>query len=599
VTSQDRRERLSLTGAVGELVSWLGSASGEPLAEKLVPGASEAERRQLAALGGVVQELVVRRSGDWEAEPTLAQWWDQAPKPPEDVVRAAAQLLSEFGDVGLGELYAALVSARSRRHLGTFFTPPDEVRWMVEHWCATQPDPRVIVDVGAGVGIFTAAAARRWPSSQVWAVDVNPVTLGLLAARVAGAFPVVSLRSRMPGVRLVLGDYVAWAQQNWSLLPEGRLVLGNPPYTRRQLLSVEDRVRFGAAAGGLCGSRASLSALITAVSLLLLEPRDGLCLLLPAQWLESQYAAGLRHHLWTLKHRRVELRLFDAALFNDANVDAVALLVGTLHDEEQPLVVATGDRESRSVDRSGEDPATWRRLFVDSRLQAAQSVRGTVRLGDLAVVRRGTATGSNHFFVLSEAERRSWRLPASVLASAVRRLRDFPTVVDRAALDGLDDHIRRWMLVVHAPGRRVGVRLARYLAHGEAKGVPDRELCRKREDWSDLSEDLFVPDVIVGPMSKAAFRLVDNPARAVITNNLYGIRWHDDVAEDVRAAVLRWLRSASGQLALTAIARRQGGGLNKLEPRALREVVVPAQLAEGGSHRWREPGDEAGDRQPH
>jgi hypothetical protein len=470
---------------------------------------------------------------------------------------------------------------------------------MVEHWCATQPDPRVIVDVGAGVGIFTAAAARRWPSSQVWAVDVNPVTLGLLAARVAGAFPVVSLRSRMPGVRLVLGDYVAWAQQNWSLLPEGRLVLGNPPYTRRQLLSVEDRVRFGAAAGGLCGSRASLSALITAVSLLLLEPRDGLCLLLPAQWLESQYAAGLRHHLWTLKHRRVELRLFDAALFNDANVDAVALLVGTLHDEEQPLVVATGDRESRSVDRSGEDPATWRRLFVDSRLQAAQSVRGTVRLGDLAVVRRGTATGSNHFFVLSEAERRSWRLPASVLASAVRRLRDFPTVVDRAALDGLDDHIRRWMLVVHAPGRRVGVRLARYLAHGEAKGVPDRELCRKREDWSDLSEDLFVPDVIVGPMSKAAFRLVDNPARAVITNNLYGIRWHDDVAEDVRAAVLRWLRSASGQLALTAIARRQGGGLNKLEPRALREVVVPAQLAEGGSHRWREPGDEAGDRQPH
>jgi adenine-specific DNA-methyltransferase len=586
VTGHRVHGKPNVLDAAGELIDWLDEVGAEPLAEKWVPGASEAERRRLAALGGVVRELVVGRSGDWGAEPNLVQWWEQAPGPPKDVVLAARRLIAEHGDVGLGELYTALVSASSRRHLGTFFTPPAEVSWMVDHWCATQPDPRAVIDVGAGVGIFTAAAADHWPGAQVWAVDINPVTLGLLAARVAGAFSVVPPRSEVPGVRVVLGDYVAWAEQNWAELPEGRLVLGNPPYTRRQLLPVEDRIRLGSAAGGLCGSRASLSALITAVSLRLLGPGDGLCLLLPAQWLESQYAAGLRRSLWTLKHRRVELRLFDAALFNDVLVDAVALLVGTQRDVEQPLVVATGDCESRAIDRTGDSPGTWRRLFADlPQRRTARPGHDQLRLGELAVVRRGTATGDNHFFVLSEADRRRWRLPESVLAPAVRRLRDFPTVVDQAALDGLDDRIRRWMLVADKSRQRASVRLARYLAHGEAASVDERELCRRRDDWFDLREDLLVPDVIVGPMSQGAFRFVDNPACAVITNNLYGIRWHNDVAENVRAAVVVWLRSVPGQHALTMVARNQGGGLKKIEPRALRELVVPARLAGAGSNR--------------
>jgi adenine-specific DNA-methyltransferase len=582
MTDQHERDEQSVPDAAGEIIDWLDQTETEPLPEKWVPGAVVAERRRLAALGGTVRELVVGQAGDWDAEPNLAQWWEQGPQPPENVVHAARRLIAEHGDVGLGELYATLVSAHSRRPLGTFFTPRAEVNWMIEHWCRTQLDPRAVIDVGAGVGIFTAAAARRWPRSQVWAVDVNPVTLGLLAARVAGGFPVVSPRSGRPGVRLVLGDYVAWVQQNWAQMPEGRLVLGNPPYTRLQLLPAEDRIRLGAAAGGLCGSRASLSALITALSLRLLGPSDGLCLLLPAQWLESQYARELRGHLWKLSRRRVELRLFDATLFDDALVDAVALLVGTHHEEEQPLVISTRDGESRTIDRTGQNPAAWRQLFVSSpQRRSARSEREQVRLGDLAVVRRGIATGDNHFFVLSEADRRLWQLPKSVLKPAVRRLRDFPTLVDQAALDNLDDRVRRWMVVADESRQRASVRLARYLTHGEAERVNEGELCQRRDDWFDLTSEVFIPDVIVGSMSKDAFRFIANPARAVITNNLYGIRWRDDVDKNVQEAILKWLRSTVGQQALTEVARSQGGGLKKLEPRALRDLPLPSRLRYG------------------
>ena len=119
--------------------------------------------------------------------------------------------------------------------------------------------------------------------------------LDLLALRVHDDdFPLRAATETTAGQRVVLDDFTLWIREAWLGLPEGRLILGNPPYTRLQLLPLDQRDRLWEAAGGLCGRRASLSALITAMSLNALHPRDGLCLLLPAQWLESDYAQELR-----------------------------------------------------------------------------------------------------------------------------------------------------------------------------------------------------------------------------------------------------------------------------------------------------------------
>jgi hypothetical protein len=103
MTGQLEHDEPSGSDAAGQLTAWLDQAVTEPLAEKWVPGASEAERRRLAALGGVVRELVLGQSGEWDAEPNLVQWWEQAPQPPQDVVRATRRLIVERGDEGLGD----------------------------------------------------------------------------------------------------------------------------------------------------------------------------------------------------------------------------------------------------------------------------------------------------------------------------------------------------------------------------------------------------------------------------------------------------------------------------------------------------------------
>ncbi|MFC5265885.1 hypothetical protein ACFPJ1_27545 [Kribbella qitaiheensis] len=563
-----------------DLQAWLTSYEGAPIPTAWVPGAKPDERTRLAALGGLVGALM-GAGPDASLLPAFSaqdmrRWVTEGPTPPEEfVLRYKKLLASDRRDTTLADLYARTVSPVSRRNLGTFFTAPREVNWMVDQWAASQPKPRAVVDVGAGVGIFTTTAASRWPDAQVWAVDINPVTLGLLALRVHNEYRIESSVSLDPGIRLVLDDYVAWVQETWHDLPSGRLVLGNPPYTRLQLLPHGERARLAAAAGGLCGNRASLSALITAATLQLLQPDDGLCLLLPAQWLESDYAARLRERIWSLKNRRVELHLFASELFDDAQVDAVALLVGTERISEQPFILGHDGNTTRTLPRDSASPDRWRALFEKETKNTAPKRSGFL-LRDFAKIKRGVATGDNKFFIVTDATQRERQLPQSVLRPLIRRLRDLPNVCDQRTLDQLEE--KHYLLVATERQLKDLKRLQAYIAIGVDEETPERILCQTRPRWYDLNSEIFTPDVIIGPMTKDKFHLVENRAEALITNNLYGLTWKPETPSDMRLDILKWLRSKAGQAAITEAARRQGEGLIKIEPRALNDLPLPAKF---------------------
>lgn len=445
---------------------------------------------------------------------------------------------------------------------------------MLGMWEATQPAPTDVVDIGAGVGVFTAAASNKWPKARVTAIDINPVTLGLLALHPQVSPKLVAHSDQSAGIELVLDDFTKWIAH----LPDddsgSRLYLGNPPYTRAQLLPREDRARLQETVDGLVGGRASLSASITALCVLHLRPADGVCLLLPAQWLESDYARPLRERLWTEKSRRIELRLVDSRLFPDAQVDAVALLIGTTRSDEQEFAVGLFDDELRALDREGSCPPEWRGLFGGSG-SAVHEPRESVRLGDIAKIRRGLATGANAFFLLNASEMATSQIPERLLQPVIRRLKllsDSVTAEELAASTG--DTVKSVLMATTAD-RRASRRLDRYLTVGEESGIDSRLLCQRRDTWFDLAHDAFIPDVIISAMTRRNFRVVTNGAKALITNNLYGWVWKPDVSDSTRNAVVDWLRSPPGQDALHRAARQQGDGLSKLEPKALAAIEIP------------------------
>lgn len=555
-------------------LAWLKAADAEPIPEKWVPGASSSERRSLRLLGTIAAHATSDASAaeDW---PTDIRHWLKSSEPlPADIAAELDIAVKESPDEALAWLYASVVASQRRRVLGTFFTPAAEVRPMLDLWERTQAIPTHVIDVGAGVGVFTAAAAQRWGAAHVSAVDVNPVTLGLLGARMTQP----DVEAAKERVALVLEDFTSWLPAQPALRGQRRLILGNPPYTRGQLIPTDMRSRLVEATKGLSGARASLSAFITALTLKHLEPQDGMCLLLPAQWLESEYAEPLRQRLLDLRHRRVELRLAPSELFADATVDAVVLMVGAESAAPEPFVVAGWeDAHPLVVDRADATTAGWRSWFASPTARPARR-QGTKKLSDVAVVRRGTATGANEFFLLSDDMLNEHALPPEAVMPVVRRLAPHGTSVTAKTLEKLGCAERRWLLRV-TKETNSSAAVAAYVAHGVAAGFARRHLCQVRpHEWYDLSNDLVVPDVIVTAMTRGGVRIVANNAGAAITNNLYGWRWREGVTQKVQQAILRWLRGEDGQQAMLSLARSQGDGLYKVEPRALADLDLPGEL---------------------
>jgi SAM-dependent methyltransferase len=562
------------------LERWLRAPQHTEVPAIWVPGLDKAERRALGAAGGVARELLT--DATLAALPSdVRRWMESAPSPDAKDLEEYRATIRTDADAALASLYSTIVKREHRRQLGTFFTPSAEVKLMLDLWDETEgSSPQTVIDVGAGVGVFTAEAAKRWPQAKVVAVDINPVTLGLLAVRLFSEAATDRAPDFSARVELVREDYTTWFPSERAPEAGHRLVLGNPPYTRAQLLGFDERERFQELTDGLCGSRASLSTIITALTLQRLAPSDGLSLLLPAQWLESQYARKLRSRLWEEERRRVELRLVESEdLFGGAQVDAVALLVGAAGDEPRPFRVARW-REPEPVElaRTQQVPESWRRVFDDGpKSEPLTVLDDDFTLSSLAEVRRGVATGANATFVLGREEAR--KLPAKALTRVVTRLVELPDELDDGALASASDRAVGWLLTMTKQQLDESEALQALVRTGEDEGINERVLCKSRKDWYDLTAEVRRPDVIIGAMTQGRFKLVSNPVGATLTNNLYGITWKASTTPVQRSAVLAWLRSDEGQLTLVAAARRQGAGLIKLEPGGLRKLPLPTHLA--------------------
>lgn len=552
------------------VADWALAQPIEGLPREAVPGTTDGERIGLAAIGGIAAALAGERCDDWP-EP-IRDWALRAPAPPRDFVEGIRRELAGGPDV-LAQLYERLVSGRNRRRLGTFFTPPAVVDFMLGRAEDLLGAPAVVIDPGAGVGAFSLAAGRRWPQAQVAAVDVNVVTLGLMAARSDG------------NISLVLEDYLSWALGGDVPEAHPRLWIGNPPYTRHQELTPAVKERAAEASQGLVKSGlAGLSAYFLAVTLRAMGPDDALCFLLPGSWTDARYGRPLRSALRDLARRPIEFYGFGSELdvFPGTRVTAMVTVVGpsrptgdqtltTSLARIEPSGVVTGRAVARDrLDGAIEGLGTW--LWRRKR----SVVKDSVPLGDVARVRRGVATGANDFFLLTDGDQ--LRYPPAATLPAVRRLRSITghrlTPDAHARLGAIGE--RRWLLRLADPSLLSAPAVEAWLRAAEDAGVPAGYLASHRDPWY-LVEAVEPPDVILSPMGKQRMRAVVNDVRAVPSNSLYGIYLAD---ASVAAQVANWLNGANGQIALFEHARAYGAGLFKLEPKDVLAVRIPRQIAE-------------------
>ena len=354
--------------------------------------------------------------------------------------------------------------------------------------------------------------------------------------------------------------------------------------------SLRNRGRAAALRGGVSLTNlASSWAAFTVHSALHLTKGGRLGLVLPAELLTVNYAAGVRQ--FVLEHfSAVGLVLFAERVFPGVLEEVVLLLAdgydpdGVAGSEDLTLwqvrdAAGLADLPGGRRWTPPAKSAKWSGGLTSADGLAAYeqvvSGAGFTLLEAWGDTTLGMVTGNNRFFTFSPAKFTELGLkPSDVIPLSPpgsRHLRALTLTMeglDRLGGDGRATYLFR-------PAGEPSKAAWRYIRAGEDSGVHEAYKCRVREPWWRVPY-LRPADLFLTYMNADTPRLASNRARAHHLNSVHGIYLHDHLrADDASLLPLASLNSTT-LLAAETVGRAYGGGMLKIEPREADLLPVPS-----------------------
>lgn len=369
------------------------------------------------------------------------------------------------------------------------------------------------------------------------------------------------------------------------------LIVCNPPYVRHHHISQEDKKRLQKTSEKLSGIKVNGLSGLYCHFLLISNgwlAKNGIGIwLIPSEFMDVRYGSQIKEYLlnkvMTLRIHRFnpEDVQFEDALVSSAivifkkkspisNHKIVFSYGGTLTKPEKLKQVFCKDLTS------GEK---WTRYPLNAK---KISIAGEVKLSDLFVVKRGIATGSNKFFIISQETIKKKKIPKKYLLPILPSPRHL--TIDEIQSNKIGTPLINKPLFLISCGenetklKKKAPTLYKYFQEGITKEVSKKFLCKNREPWyaqEKRDPPLFL-FTYMGRKSgnRKSLRFILNHSKAVGTNSyllLYPKVWLKKlIAENPGLINSIWigLKNVKSD-ELLGEGRVYGGGLYKLEPREL------------------------------
>ncbi len=489
-----------------------------------------------------------------------------SPKKNHDAVLELCRSLAKDHDLAakgsLGVAYEQRVPRDYRYTLGQYFTPPALATFLADQ--VRRPGIKKILDPAVGAG----ALLTPLTGYDCTGFDISEACLALAQA---------TFEARGQKVVLQQQDFLAGniAGERFDA------VLANPPYLRHHFLQPQLKKALQSRLGAEFGVR--LSGLSSGYLYFFLEalrclrPGGILAFLTPADFLDAAFGVALKVIL------RDQLTLEDFWLLDRKSLAFEGVLttsVVTVAKKQAPppghrvnfsrLTAELQPAGSRAIEQVSLAPeVAWSPYFF----QPPITPSSPQVLSDYLRIRRGIATGANTFFVLTRADAERWQIPPEYLVPVLAAARDLPdNCLTETHWQNLRDGGRPcYLLWVQAPLAQLPPAVQRYLAHGQNLEVHQRFNCRTRNPWY-RPENVDPPDLILTYMNRGPPRWVENQARCRVLSVFLNAYF---LPSSPREAVWRYLREPRTQELLVARQKTYGGGLGKIEPRALKSLPCP------------------------
>jgi len=476
-------------------------------------------------------------------------------------------------------------SQLERNKLGQFATPTSLAHDIMSYVSKVFPRNEKVrfLDPAFGTGAFYYASLQEFGSSieRATGIEIDP--------EIADAARRLWNQTQLD---LIVQDFTRASPS------EGRanLVVCNPPYVRHHHLSSASKERLRKVVEEETGIRLSgLSGFYCHYVLLThkwMEEKAVAVWLIPGEFMDVNYGKGLREY-FSQRVSLLRIHRFDPndVQFDDADVSSAVVFFRNETPSHDAAVEMTygGALSYPNITRRVslqelQISSKWTTYFGDYRLDGEVKTR----LSDLFLVKRGLATGSNQFFILSEEEAKRRSLPKEFLKPILPMPRNL--VSDEIDADGEGNPTTRPKLFLLSCDldenelQRRYPSLWRYYQEGLKKGVNKRYLCKHRSPWYSQEERSPAPFLCtyLGRSSSnrpTPFRFILNHSKAVASNSYLLLYPKPELAKllaeqpGLYAKIWKELKSITSQT-LTSVGRVYGGGLHKLEPSELANLPI-------------------------
>jgi adenine-specific DNA-methyltransferase len=507
----------------------------------------------------------------------------------------------------LQERIDAAKAQAERNRLGQFATPPNLASDIVAYAVSLlSPRSKIrFLEPGFGTGPFYSALLCQVPPSRIEAAvgyEIDP--------HYAGS---AECLWKDTGLRLYVADFTM-TEPPKAEAAKYNLVVCNPPYVRHHHLSqIQKRELQRLTVRYLNFEMNGLGGLYTYFMILSQAwmVKEGIgAWLIPTEFMDVNYGRRVKEFLM----KRVTLsriHRFDPnnVQFGDALVSsAVVFFKNSLPPTEHEVEFTFGGMLAKPTVSDSIRVADLRRISKWTGLPQGISrpvgKRKGVTLEDLFTVKRGLATGSNSFFILTAEQVRQFSLPKKFLKPILPSPRDLETDEIHADENGEPQiQNRRYLLSCDLPENDVKEEyptLWRYIEQGIEAGIDKRYLCQHREPWYSQEERPPAPFLCTymgrpTRRSKSPFRFILNHSKATTANVYLLLYPKPDLAAllndhpELYRKVWKTLSSIAAET-LMEEGRVYGGGLHKLEPKELANVPADSVLrafSDGGKFRVR------------
>jgi adenine-specific DNA-methyltransferase len=467
------------------------------------------------------------------------------------------------------DIFVRSTDRTARKKLGQFFTPAPIAALMAD-WVMTN-QPALVLDPAVGPGALLKACAERDQQAQLAGYDVDTLALSLAETRLGTSFHGQEQ------------DFLTAELKN-----DVDAIICNPPYVRHHDFEIADEIRhkieLDAAKKTSKLSNIYLYFILKACSHLALGGRAAF--LVPTEWSNANFGSALKEFFAATGLLKQVVYFSGESLVFEDNLSTGCLLLiendigrnhqvktyyvpsGTMPENLEQLYSCAKTKQSSFALATLAASKKWDHLIANGE---ATDIPGGVRLGELAKTKRGIATGDNSYFLMSRADAVNRGIPATDTKRCISKAAQVKTeVFSEEHAQNLEREAKVFLfdpVLPLAEGSRA------YVHAGEVAKVNERYLTKMRRPWHAAETRTAAP-IWAAVFGRGQLRFCYNEAKFQSLTTFHGIYPKNSSALFARA-LTACLNSEPVQTGMQRQHRVYGGGLLKVEPRDLLDVIVP------------------------